>query len=132
MTSRAGHLDPTGARHGIPTYPRRMAPAHLATRNQIREMGFRPVAGPVAQLMWPGAPGRRRPGESARTAALFDLAATVQRTPASLARHEQLADARARQRICPDCHRDVGYVIPARYGACLDCHDTPTRRTHAA
>ncbi len=113
--------DPTGQRYGTPTWPWGMAPAHLATRAQIRLFGFRPVAGPVGQLMWAGAPGRRPAGARVRTAALFDLADTVQHTPPSPARLVQLAAARARRRVCPACTADVGYVLPAHLGLCLDC-----------
>jgi hypothetical protein len=41
-------FDPTGARHGIPTYPWRCAPDGLATRRQLRARGLRPGGQPVA------------------------------------------------------------------------------------
>src|SRR5699024_7268849 len=45
--------DPTGQRFGIPTYPRGLAPAGLATRTQLRELGLRPGGQePAAQLAW--------------------------------------------------------------------------------
>ncbi|KJE25561.1 hypothetical protein FF36_00177 [Frankia torreyi] len=117
--------DPAGRRYGLPTFPFRMAPDHLATRAQLAAMGLRPVGDPVAQLAWAGRPGRRR-GAGYRTAALYHLAHTVLRDPPSPARLVQLAAARARRRCCPTCHADVGYVIPARYGQCLDCQQPQT------
>ncbi|OHV44901.1 RRQRL motif-containing zinc-binding protein [Pseudofrankia sp. BMG5.36] len=112
-------LDPAGTRYGIPTWPWRMTPDHLATRGQLAAMGLRPTGDPVAQLMWRS----RRAASGVRTAALYHLADTVLRTPPAPGRLAQLAAARARRRLCPGCGADAGYVIPARLGVCLDCHD---------
>jgi hypothetical protein len=112
-------LDPDGDRYGLPTWPWRMAPDHLATRRQLAAMGLRPTGEPVAQLMWRS----RRSATGVRTAALYHLADTVLRTPPTARQRAQLAAARARLRICPGCHQDAGYVIPAHLGVCLDCHD---------
>ncbi|ARZ68738.1 hypothetical protein SMD11_3094 [Streptomyces albireticuli] len=52
--------DPTGARHGIPTYPWSLAPDGLATRRQLRDQGLRPGGQEIAaQVMWfnPGGAG---------------------------------------------------------------------------
>lgn len=40
--------DPTGALHGIPTYPWRLAPSGLATYRQLRARGLRPGGQPIA------------------------------------------------------------------------------------
>jgi hypothetical protein len=123
-------LDPSGVRYGLPTFPYRMAPDHLATRVQLRAMGLRPTGGPAAQLMWrsrrAAAPG------GVRTALLYALADTVARTPASPARLAQLARARAARRVCPTCGADAGYVIPRSLGECLDCHDVASTGRAAA
>lgn len=124
--------DPGGDRFGIPTFPYRLAPDHLATRAQLRALGLRPTADPVAQLAWRGHPARRS-GAGYRTAALYHLAHTQLADPPSPGRLAQLAAARARRRLCPACHTLAGYVIPARYGHCLTCEETtPVSLLHPA
>ncbi|KJE19718.1 hypothetical protein FF36_05973 [Frankia torreyi] len=115
------YLDPDGLVHGLPTYPYRYAPDGLYTRSQLREMGLRPIADPVAQVMWDGSARHRRSGEPVRTAALYDITQTLLRDTPSLTRLAQLAIARACRRICPACDRMWPYVIPAAAGMCLDC-----------
>lgn len=111
-------LDPSGGRYGIPTWPWGFAPGHLFTRGQLREMGFRPAprVEPAGQLMW-----RTRRAPDARTALLWDVRATVQRTTPSVAQLVQLADARSRKCVCGACGVQAPYVIPLRLGTCLDC-----------
>ncbi|MEY9870693.1 hypothetical protein ABH931_000147 [Streptacidiphilus sp. MAP12-33] len=113
--------DPTGARFGIPTYPFRLAPDGYATRRQLRARDLRPGGQPVAaQIIWRS---RRTRGE-VRCAYLYrlDLAKPVRAmTPAKRA---ALAAANRARRTCPDCVRDVGYVIPSSLGCCVACHDT--------
>lgn len=120
---RAAHLDVTGERYGLPTYPFRMAPDGLFTRGQLREMGLRPTGEPVAQLMWCPTRRHRPVGSDVRTAALYRLTETLLRDTPSPARLAGLQRARAARRVCPTCQADAGYVIPAQLGECLDCND---------
>jgi hypothetical protein len=119
--------DPTGARHGIPTFPYRCAPDGYATRAQLRAAGLRPGGQPVAaQLMWRS----RKARGVVRTAYLYrvDLAAPVR--PMTPAKRRALAAAMRARRTCPTCRRDVGYVIPTSLGCCVPCA-YPTEQ-HAA
>src|SRR3712207_9429278 len=79
---RAEFYDPTGSRHGLPTFPFHYAPDGLATRRQLRAAGLRPNGQPVyAQILW-------RHRTQVRTAHLYrlDLAAPKRlATPAQLA-----------------------------------------------
>ncbi|MFE1900080.1 RRQRL motif-containing zinc-binding protein [Streptomyces yangpuensis] len=108
--------DPTGARHGIPTFPWRLAPDGLATRRQLRALGLRPggqdIAGQVLR------PRRRR---DPLTAFLYrvDRAKPVRlMTPVKRAALER---ANAARRTCPTCRTDAGYVIPVSLGMCVPC-----------
>jgi hypothetical protein len=122
----ADAFDPEGARHGLPTWPWRMAPDGLATLRQLRADGLRPGGQPIAgQIMW------RRYGQL-KVAYLYRVDLAKPRrvpSPAQLAAID--AALRARQH-CPSCDRHVGYFIPRRYGECLDCHDTWRDRITAA
>lgn len=126
--SSARFFDPSGARHGVPTWPWRMAPAHLRTRRQLGAEGLRPGGQDVAgQVLWHSrrynAPG------SVRAAYLYDVhMALPKRTPTDRQR-AALAKALAARRRCPDCGRDAGYVLPRHLGVCLDCADM---EVHAA
>jgi hypothetical protein len=117
-------FDPTGARHGIPTYPWKLAPEGLATRRQLRAQGLRPGGQPiVAQAMRIN----RRTG-SPRVAYLYrdDLALPVR--PMTSRKWGALALAMLARRTCPNCHLDVGYCIPRSLGMCVLCAypNTPT------
>ncbi|WP_245974226.1 RRQRL motif-containing zinc-binding protein [Thermomonospora umbrina] len=113
-------MDPTGERHGVPTWPWRMAPPHLATRRQLAAAGLRPGGQDIAgQIMWRSRRARRTGG--IRVAYLYDVRLALPKripTPAQLA---ALAKALKARRICPRCRTDAGYVLPTRYGMCLDC-----------
>jgi hypothetical protein len=112
---RAAYWDPTGSRYGLPTYPWRMAPDGLATRRQLAAAGLRPGGQPIqAQILWHGIGGER-------VAYLYAIAdAKPKRTPTP-AQRAALGKALAARRCCPDCGRDAGYVIPARFGCCWPC-----------
>lgn len=101
----------------IPTYRWRCVPEGLATRRQLRKAGLRPGGQPVvAQIRW-----RSRKSRTPRFAFLYreELALPVRpMTPGKVA---ALAAANRARRICPDCRRDVGYVIPRQYGCCIPC-----------
>jgi hypothetical protein len=108
--------DLTGARHGgMPTYPWRMAPEHLATRRQLRAQGLCPGGrGQVGQILWNS---RRR----TKVAYLYDLThAKPKRTP-STAQLAALGKALAARHRCPQCGTDPGYCLPRSLGTCLPC-----------
>ncbi|WP_406125617.1 hypothetical protein OHQ89_27175 [Streptomyces canus] len=109
--------DPTGARHGIPTYPWRLAPDGYATRRQLRAQGLRPGGQPVAaQAMRIN----RRTG-TPRVAYLYreDLALPVR--PMTSRKWGALALAMLARQTCPTCRLDVGYCIPRSLGMCVLC-----------
>ena len=114
------YLDPDGRRYGLPTYPWRFAPDGLATRRQLRALGLCPGGRPpVAQILW-----RRRRGQVA-VAYLYDLSLARPKRTAGPAVHAALHKALTARRTCPSCGQVCGYVIPARYGECLDCAQPP-------
>ncbi|WP_033322338.1 RRQRL motif-containing zinc-binding protein [Actinomadura atramentaria] len=120
--SSALFYDPTGARYGIPTYPWRMAPAHLLTVRQLAARGKRPGGqSPVAQVLWRSrrysAPG------GVRVAYLYDVRLALPKRVPTERQRAALAKALKARRVCPDCGRDAGYVLSRRLGLCLDCAD---------
>ncbi|MFF1812734.1 RRQRL motif-containing zinc-binding protein [Streptomyces sp. NPDC058251] len=116
MAARAECFDPTGARHGIPTYPWRCAPDGLATRRQLRARGLRPGGQPVAaQVLRP----RHRRGPLVAYLYRLDKAKPVR--PMTPAKRRALACALRARRTCPECGNDAGYVIPASLGVCVPC-----------
>ncbi|MFD7294122.1 RRQRL motif-containing zinc-binding protein [Streptomyces sp. NPDC059897] len=103
----------------LPVYRWRLAPDGLATRRQLRALGLRPGGQEVAaQLERP----RRRRGPLVAYLYRIDAAKPVR--PMTPARWAALAKANAARRVCPECGRDAGYVIPASLGTCPTCHDT--------
>ncbi|WP_026400694.1 RRQRL motif-containing zinc-binding protein [Actinomadura rifamycini] len=113
--SNAVFFDPCGTRYGIPTYPWRMAPPHLATRRQLAAAGLRPGGQDVAaQVLW-----RRWRGLG--VAYLYDTRRALPKRVPSAAQRAALAKALAARRTCPRCRTDVGYVLPRRLGCCLEC-----------
>ncbi|MGW5677553.1 RRQRL motif-containing zinc-binding protein [Streptomyces sp. NPDC003860] len=121
--NRGDCFDPTGARHGIPTYPWHCAPEGYATRRQLRAAGLRPGGQPVAaQTLRP-----RRHGRGPLVAYLYrvDLALPVR--PMTSRRWGALALAMLARRTCPRCRIDVGYCIPPTLGACAPCADADTQ-----
>lgn len=114
-------IDPTGARYGIPTWPWRMAPPHLLTRRQLTARGLRPGGQQVqGQVLWRSRRARRGAG-GIRAAYLYDVRFALPKRAATLAQRAALGKALAARRRCPRCGLDAGYVLPARYGTCLDC-----------
>ncbi|MER6132619.1 RRQRL motif-containing zinc-binding protein [Streptomyces sp. NPDC001815] len=111
-------FDPTGARHGIPTYPWSLAPDEgLATRRQLRAKGLRPGGQAIqAQVM---RVNRRR--GTVRVAYLYreDLAKPVR--PMTSRKWGALALAMLARRTCPRCQLDAGYCIPTSLGMCGTC-----------
>lgn len=120
--------DPSGERLGLPTWPWRLAPAHLWTRAQLKARALRPAQPIQGQVLWRSRLARHRGG--VRVAFLYDVRqARPVRIPTP-AQRETLAKALAARRWCPRCERDAGYVLPARLGTCLDCA-TAFERAHA-
>ncbi|MFF0249589.1 RRQRL motif-containing zinc-binding protein [Streptosporangium sandarakinum] len=116
---RARFWDPAGQKYGIPTYPWRMAPAHLLTRRQLTAAGLRPGGQDVqAQILWAS---RRHGAPGVRAAYLYDARFALPKRTATPAQLVALAKANAARRTCPDCRRDAGYVLPRHLGTCLDC-----------
>ncbi|MFJ4974948.1 RRQRL motif-containing zinc-binding protein [Streptomyces coeruleorubidus] len=100
----------------LPVYRWRLAPDGLATRRQLRALGLRPGGQDVAgQLERP----RRRRGPLVAYLYLIEQAKPVR--PMTPAKWAALAKANAARRICPECRRDAGYVIPAALGMCTPC-----------
>ncbi|MEU5200277.1 RRQRL motif-containing zinc-binding protein [Streptomyces scabiei] len=109
-------FDPTGARHGIPTFPWRCAPDGYATRRQLRAQGLRPGGQPVTvQVLRP----RYRRGPLVAYLYRIDAAKPVR--PMTPAKWAALAKANAARRTCPKCRTDAGYVIPVSLGVCVPC-----------
>ena len=100
----------------LPVYRWRLAPDGYATRRQLRARGLRPGGqGVAAQLERP----RRRRGPLVAYLYRVDLAKPVR--PMTPGRWAALAKANAARRICPQCSRDAGYVIPPSLGTCVPC-----------
>ncbi|MFI6516980.1 RRQRL motif-containing zinc-binding protein [Spirillospora sp. NPDC050679] len=111
--SNTRFYDPAGDRFGIPTYPWRMAPPHLATRRQLAAARLRPGGQEVAaQVVW-------RQGR--RVAYLYDTRRALPKRAPAPAQLAALDKALAARRTCPRCGIDAGFVLPKRLGCCWDC-----------
>ncbi|MEU9226122.1 RRQRL motif-containing zinc-binding protein [Streptomyces massasporeus] len=100
----------------LPTYRWGLAPDGLATRRQLRALGLRPDGQDVAgQLERP----RRRRGPL--VAYLYRIEQAKPVRPMTPSKWAALAKANAARRICPECRRDAGYVIPPSLGMCPTC-----------
>ncbi|MEV0363970.1 RRQRL motif-containing zinc-binding protein [Nocardia fusca] len=83
------YLDPEGRRHGgVPTYPWRMAPAHLRTARQLRAEGKSPGGEWEAQVL------RGRRGRDPLKAYLYDAEKAKPKREPSAAQLEALQIAR--------------------------------------
>ena len=112
---RAVDLDPSGEHHGgMPTYPWRYAPAGLATRRQLRQLGLRPAQDVVAQMFC-------RNGQ--RVAYLYRVAAAKPVRPMTPARRAALAKADLARRTCKVCRTTYEYCLPRSLGCCLPCSE---------
>jgi hypothetical protein len=100
----------------VPVYRWRLAPDGLATRRQLRALGLRPGGQDVAaQVERP-----RRRGEPL-VAYLYCVEQAKPVRPMTPAKWAALAKANAARRVCPECRRDAGYVIPPSLGMCTPC-----------
>ncbi|WP_329053691.1 hypothetical protein OG873_30520 [Streptomyces violaceus] len=100
----------------LPTYRWRLAPDGLATRRQLRARGLRPGGQDVAAQI--ERPRRRR---EPLVAYLYEIERAKPVRPMTSAKWAALAKANAARRICPECRRDAGYVIPPSLGMCTPC-----------
>ena len=116
--ARMPYYDPEGTKHGIPTYPWRMAPDGLATRRELRKEGLRPGGqDPVAQIMW----GNKKEKKGYRVAYLYDVSKALPVRPMTPAKWEAVQKALKARRTCPECHKVYPYTLPTRYDACIEC-----------
>ncbi|WP_405471278.1 RRQRL motif-containing zinc-binding protein [Streptomyces canus] len=112
-------FDPTGAHHGIPTYPWRLAPDGLATRRQLRAQGLRPGGQPIsAQAM-----RINRRTSTPRVAYLYRVDRALPVRPMTSRKWGALALAMLARRTCPECGITYSYCISRRYGLCGLCID---------
>ncbi|MGW3237127.1 RRQRL motif-containing zinc-binding protein [Streptomyces olivaceus] len=100
----------------VPVYRWRLAPDGLATRRQLRALGLRPGGQDVAAQV--ERPRRRR---EPLVAYLYRVEQAKPVRPMTPAKWAALAKANAARRICPECRRDAGYVIPLTLGMCTPC-----------
>lgn len=109
--------DPTGAVHGIPTYPWRLAPDGLATRRQLRAKRLRPGGQePVAQVM-----RLRRRGREPLLAYLYRIDRAKPVRPMTPGKWAALTAAMTARRTCPGCRMVADYCIPTSLGLCVPC-----------
>ena len=101
----------------FPTYRWLCAPAGLATRRQLAARGLRPGRQPVqGQILW-----RFGARYGPRVAYLYRIDLAEPKRPATARQLAALAEAMRVRRTCPECGTDVGYCLPRRWTACLDC-----------
>ncbi|MBZ6303266.1 RRQRL motif-containing zinc-binding protein [Streptomyces olivaceus] len=100
----------------VPVYRWRLAPDGLATRRQLRALGLRPGGQDVAAQV--ERPRRRR---EPLVAYLYRVEQAKPVRPMTPAKRAALAKANAARRVCPECRRDAGYVIPPTLGMCTPC-----------
>ncbi|MDT0465355.1 RRQRL motif-containing zinc-binding protein [Streptomyces gibsoniae] len=100
----------------LPVFRWHLAPDGYATRRQLRARGLRPGGQDVAAQL--ERPRRRRPS---LVAYLYRIDAAKPVRPMTAAKWAALAKANAARRICPQCLRDAGYVVPASLGTCASC-----------
>lgn len=110
-----GWVDSAWIEDGLPTCRWDRAPAGVATRRQLRELGLAPGGHPPVAAL------RRHPGGRLRAwLYCLDVASLKrQATPAVLT---ALAAAMRARRMCPSCARDTGCCFPLSLGQCWDCH----------
>ncbi|MEV2276184.1 RRQRL motif-containing zinc-binding protein [Nocardiopsis sp. NPDC049922] len=111
----ARFYDPDGTRYGLPTYPKNLAPAGLATRTQLRALDLRPGGQePVAQLMWASGCGGSRDG--VRVAYLYWVHLARPVRPMTPARERALARAYLARCTCRDCGEVHDFCLPTSLG----------------
>jgi hypothetical protein len=110
-----------GMHDGLPLLSWNCAPrAKLATYGQLRAMGLRPGGhDPVAVLYFWSRKGMRKV-----FANLYMIAWAKPVRPMTPAKWHALNKANLARRTCPQCHRDVLYVIYPSVGMCFTCLET--------
>ena len=113
-------FDPTGARHGIPTFPWRLRPGRLRHPPAATGAGLRPGGQPIAaQVLRP----RCRRGPLVAYLYRVDLAKPVR--PMTPGKWAALAKAKLARRTCPACRRTPDTSSRPR-SACACPAPTPT------
>ncbi len=110
--------DPTGSRHGVPTYPWGWArDPDLRTKAQLRDEGLS-IAGleVAAQIMWRSTRAGNRNG--VRTAALYRRSQARPVRPLTPAQERSLARALLARHTCRDCGRLWEVCLPTGNGGC--------------
>ncbi|WP_461712054.1 RRQRL motif-containing zinc-binding protein [Streptomyces sp. DSM 41013] len=100
----------------VPVYRWRLAPDGLATRRQLRTLGLRPGGQDVAAQV-----ERPRRHREPLVAYLYRVEQAKPVRPMTPAKRAALAKANAARRVCSECRRDAGYVIPPTLGMCTPC-----------
>jgi hypothetical protein len=110
-----------GTYEGLPLLSYGCAPRDvLATRRQLRAMNRRPGGrGPVAVLFL-----RHKASKRLVFASLYLIAESVPCLPMTPAKWTALAKANLARRICGQCGKDAGYVLPTSTGLCWPCFET--------
>jgi CxxC motif-containing protein (DUF1111 family) len=118
---RPQFYDPDAEHYPLPTWPWKWAPAHMATRRQLRAQGLAPGGhDPVAQVVW-------RHHKQVRVAYLYDKALAVPKRQPTPAQLEAIGKALAARKTCPSCHVEQPYCLPRSLGECLDCAEGARR-----
>lgn len=112
-----------GTHDGLPLLSYGCAPRHLlATYRQLRAMDLRPNGqDPVAVLYV-----RHNKSKKVSFASLYLIATAAPVRPMTPAKWTAIAKANLGRRICPECGRDRGYIVPRWDGrkCCVPCFDT--------
>lgn len=117
--------DPHGERWGFPTYPFKLAPAHLVTRRQLRARGLCPGGhDPVAQMLWHDKRGGRHNRPGIACAWLYDIRLAKPSRVSTERQREALEKAMKARRTCSKCGVVEDYCLPVKYGrTCIRCGD---------
>ncbi|MEU6664262.1 RRQRL motif-containing zinc-binding protein [Streptomyces sp. NPDC046821] len=118
--------DPDGEEHGIPTYPKKLAPDGLATRRQLRDDGLRPGGQDVAaQILWYGRRDPRTRIRPVRVAFLYRIDLALPVRPMTPGRWRAVHAMLRARRTCPVCQVTYDYVMPTSLGCCPGCAGDP-------
>ncbi|WP_201294723.1 MULTISPECIES: RRQRL motif-containing zinc-binding protein [unclassified Nocardiopsis] len=118
MATGHPYYDPTGSRHGLPTYPWGwVGDPDLRTKAQLRAEGLS-IAGleVAAQIMWRSNRAGNRNG--VRTAALYRRSLARPVRPLTPAQERALARAELARHTCRDCGRVWEFCLPTSNDRC--------------